>query len=301
MSLTGVIVARYKRHADVRDASGERVLCQTRGRKLAPVVGDEVHWERQDDGTGVVTAILPRRTELARTNSRGNREVIAANLTQLIVTTAAQPAPDWPVVDRYLAAARLLRIPAAVVFNKTDLESDAEPVNASVLTDYERAGYPVLRTSVTADSGLDGLTAVLAGQRSALVGQSGVGKSSLMNALTGRDVQSVGRLSAKGNHGRHTTSTSVLHELPSGGELVDSPGVRAYTPHITDAAELHHGFAEFANLIGSCRFSDCGHEEEPDCAIRKAVSDSRISRRRYDSYRKLLALTRTLMTGRRPR
>jgi ribosome biogenesis GTPase / thiamine phosphate phosphatase len=300
MSLTGLVVARYRKHVDVRDAEGQRHLCQTLGRRLSPVAGDEVEWTLQDDGTGIVTAIKPRRTELTRTDSRGNREVIVANLTSLVVVTAARPAPDWSVVDRYLAAARLMNLPAVIVYNKTDLEPADPEATRRCLSDYERIGYPVFRTSTITATGVAALAGVMSGERCALVGQSGVGKSSLTNALTGQSLQSVGGLSAKGDHGRHTTTTSVLHELPGGGELVDSPGVRAYTPHISNVPDLHFGFAEFAVLTGQCRFADCRHVEEPDCAIRAAVASGDISRRRYESYLNLLAIVERL-ADRRPR
>lgn len=294
MSLPGVVVARYRKHVEVRDADARRHLCQTLGRKLSPVVGDEVTWSFQEDGTGIVTAVKPRRSELARTDSRGNREVIVANLTCLVVVTAARPAPDWPVVDRYLAAAQLMHTPALIVYNKTDLEPDDPQSTHQCLADYERIGYRLFRTSTITDTGIAPLAEAMAGKRCALVGQSGVGKSSLTNALIGLSVQSTGQLSAKGDHGRHTTSTSVLHELPGGGELVDSPGVRAYTPHISKASDLHFGFLELAELTGQCRFANCRHIEEPACAIRAAVADGRISHRRYESYLKLLGVIEKL-------
>src|SRR5690606_10721674 len=135
--------------------------------------------------------------------------------------------------------------------------------------------------------GLDGLADALQQDRSALVGQSGVGKSSLLNALLGDLVQDTGELTGKGGQGRHTTSSAVLHRLANGAELVDSPGVRAYAPYIEDPARLQHGFREFRELIGLCRFDNCRHLAEPDCAVKAAVDRGEICRRRYESYVRL--------------
>lgn len=296
MSRSGVIVARYRRHVTVECPDGRRWRCQTRGRRLSPLIGDDVHWLRESDETGIVTAVLPRRCELTRTDSRGRREIVAANLSQLLVIAAPEPSPDWFVVDRYLAAAELMRISAAVVYNKIDLSA----ARSETLADYRGIGYHVFLTSASERRGLDALAAIMAGQRSAMVGQSGVGKSSLINALIDDVVQDVGKLTGKGAHGRHTTTTAVMHRLANGGELIDSPGVRAYTPYIENPGDLDQGFAEFGNLPGRCRFTDCRHLEEPDCAVKTAVAEGRISERRYRSYRKLHALAESLSAKRAP-
>src|SRR5690606_8595359 len=152
---------------------------------------------------------------------------------------------------------------------------------------YRRAGYAVSMTSAVEGRGVDALAEALRNERSALVGQSGVGKSSLLNALLGQPVQDVGDLTGKGGQGRHTTSSAVLQRLENGGGLVDWPGVRAYAPYIEDPAALQHGFREFRQRLGRCRFDNCRHLAEPGCEIKAAIERGKICERRYESYTRL--------------
>lgn len=294
MSRRGLVVARHRRHVAVEDADGTRHLCRPARRGLHPLVGDHVEWQPASDGGGVVTKRLERRSLLTRIDSRGRCELVAANLTQLVVVAAAAPPPDWLVVDRYLVAATLGGLAGHLVMNKTDL-GEARPAH---LDCYQRAGYALHETSAVEGYGLAGLAAALHGHRSAIVGQSGVGKSSLMNALLGDSVQKIGELAGGGAHGRHTTSGAVLQRLPGGGELVDAPGVRAYAPYIEDAAAIQHGFPELAEYIGQCRFADCRHLAEPGCAVKAAVDAGRICARRYESYERLYGLIETMRARR---
>lgn len=290
----GIVVERHRRHVTVEDETGRRWLCQTNRRSLQPLIGDDVEWREAEDGTGVVTQLLERRTTLSRIDSRGRCELVAANLTRLIAVAAHAPVPDWLVVDHYLVAAELAGLTGALVLNKADL-AEAPPPHVEC---YRRAGYPVFQTSAATGVGLEALAAALRGQRAVFVGQSGVGKSSLLNALLGENVQSVGRLTGKGAHGRHTTSSAVLHRLPGGGEVIDAPGVRGYAPYIADPAELQHGFREFGQYVGQCRFDNCRHLAEPGCAVKAAVDAGRICRRRYESYERLFALITSLRSKR---
>jgi ribosome biogenesis GTPase len=293
-STTGTVVARYKRHCLVQQKPDERVSCQIQRRSLKPVVGDSVEWQREADDTGTVTAVLPRRTELTRIDNRGRPEIVAANVTDLVIVLAADPPPDWFLLDRYLAAAELGQLGAVIVFNKSDL-----PIpTPSELGDYEQLGYVSHRTSARSRGGLVTLADTLRGKRSVMIGQSGVGKSSLLNALVGEASQSVGALSEKSGQGRHTTSTAVLYSLPGGGELIDSPGVRDYAPYIADPRAVTGGFREFQPLTPTCRFQDCRHLSEPNCAVKRAVMEGRIAQRRYASYRRLYELSESLQAGR---
>ena len=275
---------RHRRHVVVESDDGQRVSCKSRKRSLGPLVGDRVAWQLEADGTGIVNEIVDRRSTLNRIDSRGKPEPIAANLSQLIVVTAAVPNPDWSLLDRYLVGAETQHLKALIVFNKTDLLPQP-PVE---LQTYRKIGYSVFATSAKRGDGLVELAQAMRGERSAMVGQSGVGKSSLINALLGETRQSVGALTEKGRQGRHTTTSTALYRLAGGAELVDSPGVRSYAPYLEDPRDLAFGFKEFQAQLGQCRFDNCRHMAEPDCAIKLACERGAIDTRRYESYATLL-------------
>ena len=287
MSESGLVVARFRSHALVEDPASEVVDCRLLGRRLRPVVGDNVEWRREPDGTCIVQAVQPRDSTLRRLDFRGRPEVIAANLSQLIMVLAPHPPPDWFLLDRYLCAAELAGLKAVIAYNKMDLVDRAP----KALEIYRKVGYTVVVTSALEKTGLDLVEHVLGGERSALIGQSGVGKSSLFNELLGENVQRVGQLSGKLLQGRHTTTTSVLHRHPDGGEIIDSPGVRNYVPYIERPGDVQLGFREFVSRRDGCRFDDCTHRAEPDCAIKSALEDGAIDRERYENYGKLYELT----------
>jgi ribosome biogenesis GTPase len=293
--LKGTVVAKYRRHCLVESSDGRRISCQIGRRSLRPIVGDIVEWRPDDDDSGVLTAIEARQSELARIDARGKREIVAANITQLIVIIAPDPAPDWFLVDRYFATAELGRLGAILVLNKVDLVTAQPPE----IHDYATLGYPTYSTSARDVATLEPLATEMRDHRSVLIGQSGVGKSSLMNALIGDAVQSVGALSAKSGQGRHTTTTSVLYACPQGGELIDSPGVRDFAPYIDDPRTVMHGYRELARIAMGCRFPDCSHRVEPDCAVKAAVDAGDVCFRRYESYLRLYELTESLHASRR--
>ena len=287
MAETGLVVARFRRHALVEDHTGDVYDCQIQGRRLRPVVGDNVEWRREPDGTCIVQAVGPRDSTLRRLDSRGRPEAVAANLSQLIVVLAPQPEPDWFLLDRYLCAAELAGLKAVIAFNKMDLVENAP----DTLEIYRRIEYRVVLTSAVEKTGLDELEQVFGTERGTLIGQSGVGKSSLFNELLGEAVQRVGRLSGRLLQGRHTTTTSVLHRHPDGGELIDSPGVRNYAPHIDRPADVQLGFREFVARRDQCRFDDCTHRAEPDCAVKAALREGIIYGGRYENYNRLYEQT----------
>jgi ribosome biogenesis GTPase len=262
------------------------------GRRLRPVCGDWVTWQRPvDDSDGLVTRIDPRKTELARPSRRGDREVLAANLSQVIVVAAPRPPPDPFLVDRYLAAAEMMGTAACIAYNKTDLD----PAGLSMdLAEFEALGYPVLRVSARDNTGMDELRHRLEAHTSILVGHSGVGKSSIINTLLPDADLRTAALSAATGEGRHTTTASVLHRLPTGGELIDSPGVRDYAPPPIPVRNVSAGFREIAARQARCRFSNCLHLEEPGCAVKEAVQTDEMSARRYESYRRLVRLMEKL-------
>jgi ribosome biogenesis GTPase len=289
---SGCVVESYGRRVVVARSPADRVTCKLRGRKLEVVVGDGVRIEPdRPDGDWTVTERLPRRNVLRRSDSRGMDESIAANLDQVAVVIAPRPPSDPYVADRYLAGAAYAGIEALLVVNKQDLPSPERELD--FVAPLERAGLTAYRVSARTGAGLDGLRAALSGRRTLFAGQSGVGKSSLFNALSGSDIRSTRTLSDASGEGRHTTVSSAILMLPW-GELVDSPGVRDYAPPIVPLRSVQDGYTEIARLAESCRFQDCLHQREPDCAVRAAVDAGTVTERRYESYRRLLNLVRQL-------
>lgn len=286
-----VIIATFSRRMRLRLADGGEVEARIKGKRLKPVCGDRVIAEPIDDESDwLITEILPRDNSLNRPNMRGQTEILAANVDLLIVVAAASPVPDWYIVDRYLCAAEAMRIAAAVVFNKTDLAEKRDKI-ASELQDYEHIAYPVLSCSAKNEQTLDAVDALIEKKTAIIVGQSGVGKSSIINRLLGGEQQRTAEISNKTREGRHTTVNSMMLTLPGGGQVIDSPGVRDYAPALQSATDVIQGFREIENAGHDCRFANCRHLREPGCAVKDAVESEKISARRYESYRRLLALT----------
>lgn len=288
----GRVVASYGQRLVVEDAAGQRHPAFVARRGLRLVCGDRVRWLAADEaGDRAVVERLPRHAELTRPDSRGRGEVLAANITQLVVVCAPRPGPDPYIIDRYLAAAEVMDVAAAIVCNKADLP---ESVPAGLLEEFVALGYPVLQASAAAGSGLEALRACLAGHCSILVGQSGVGKSSLLNALVPDLELDTADISRATGEGRHRTTATTLHALPGGGELLDSPGVRDFAPALDDPRLAALGFREIVAAAGDCRFANCRHMREPGCAVKAGVESGAIAPRRYESYRRLLRLTEDL-------
>ena len=289
---TGCVVEAYGRRVVVARSGGDRLSCKVRGRSLEVVAGDlvRVSLEASDDEWTVIER-LPRRNVLCRSDSRGRAESIAANLDQLGVVVAPRPACDPFIVDRYLAGASYAGIATLLVVNKQDLPAGSGDL--SFVEPLRAIGIPVVAVSAHAGTGLDALIAALSGQRTMLAGQSGVGKSSLLNALAGEALRATGALSASSGEGRHTTVSSAILHVPW-GELADSPGVRDYAPPVVPLPDVQTGFIEITALARGCRFQDCLHSREPQCAVQAAVAAGQIDARRYESYRRLLNLTRQL-------
>jgi ribosome biogenesis GTPase len=281
---TGLVTACFGNRGHLDSGDGERRRYILKGRRLRAVCGDRVHWEQQSQGTELlVTAVLERDNLLERPDSRAKSEPLAANLSRLVVVLAQEPEADFYIADRYLCAAELLPAAAVVVWNKTDLGAATPPE----LIVYRRLGYPVIETSVKSNQGIAELSDQLEEGISMLAGQSGVGKSSLINMLVPAAEVSVGELSAASGEGKHTTTASMMHTLQNGGRLIDTPGVREFAPVISDTASIQYGYREIAQLADKCRFSNCQHLREPDCAVKAALGSDALSAQRYDSYKRL--------------
>lgn len=286
----GLVVVRHGANLAVEDAAGRVHHCLARQNIGDPVCGDRVVWQEAAPGQGVVTALLPRHSVLSRPDYGGQDKPLAANLTRLMVLLAPRPEPSEYLLDQYLVAAELMGVEALVAFNKLDLlDGDGLAAFRGRFAHYAAIGYPGVWLSLKSGRGLAELTALLEGETSILVGQSGVGKSSLVKALLpDRDVQ-IGRLSRATGLGRHTTSATTCYRLPCGGRLIDSPGVRSFRLGAIGLAELERGFRELAGLSAGCQFADCRHDQEPGCAIKRAVEDGRVHPQRLANFHHLAA------------
>lgn len=286
----GQVIAHFGVTVEVEDAEGRVFRCYRRANLPSLVTGDHIVWRSGADDQGVIVALLPRKSELCRPDTRGQLKPVAANVDQLVITFAPLPEPHGNLIDRYLIAAEHAGIEPLLLLNKADLigEGDSTRLDALLKT-YRTLGYQVLEVSARNGLGLEELQGNLDGRVSVFVGQSGVGKSSLVNGLLPDAGTRVGELSEATGKGTHTTTTARLFHFPAGGDLIDSPGIREFgLGHVT-REDIEDGFIEMRALFGTCRFRDCRHDREPGCALLTAVDDGRILPQRMDSYRHILA------------
>lgn len=298
VEFTARVVESFGRRAIVRTADGERLPAELFGKRLAIVCGDEVHVRMPrpvaaaaGDGPRIVS-VQPRRTLLQRTDSRGRNEPLASNLTLLAIVVAPEPQTDPYMVDRYLAGAAYAHIDGAIIVNKSDLS--ASSTLAESIEEYRRAGYPVLTVSALNSQAIDDLRTFLKGKTTMFAGQSGVGKSTLTNALIPDLERQTRTLSDSTGEGRHTTVSTALFRLPGGGELIDSPGVRDFAPALVSDALVQRGWPEIVAAAPHCRFANCLHLREPGCAVIAGIDAGTVSARRYESYKRLLNIMRDL-------
>jgi ribosome biogenesis GTPase / thiamine phosphate phosphatase len=284
----GRVVVRHGASLAVEDALGQVHHCQTRRNIGHPVCGDRVIWQPAEAGAGVVVALQPRDTELSRPDYSGRDKALAANISLIVIVIATRPEPSGYLVDQYLVAAELIGVDAVIAVNKMDLLPPQERNGfLQAYAHYAKIGCPVLPVSVKDAPGLDSLLPHLTDRTAILVGQSGVGKSSLINALLPDQELQIGRLSDATGLGRHTTSAATCYRVGDRGHLIDSPGVRSFRLGDIARADLERGFREFAPHLGRCRFADCSHRHEPDCAIRAAVGAGDIAPQRLENFHHL--------------
>jgi ribosome biogenesis GTPase len=285
---SGVVLASYGRGVLVQ--SGDVALnCALKGRKQRIVCGDWVHWASApaDDGP-TVESVEPRRNLLERIDARGRAEPVASNIDRLAIVVAPEPDPDWFLADRYWAGARLKDIDALIIVNKADLGTETLQTELRV---YRELTLPCREVSALTGAGMADLRAALAQGATLMVGQSGVGKSSLVNALVPDAAAQTAELT-RDVEGRHTTTTARRYRFGSQADaaVIDAPGVRDFAPPASLARAAERGFIEIHRLAANCRFNDCRHLEEPGCAVRSAVLTERVAARRYESYRRLYRL-----------
>ena len=278
----GVVITRYGQRQLVESTSGH--LFQSTGRKNIglSVAGDEVLFQSAGGDEGIVTAIYPRKNELKRQG-----RLIAANVDQLWLVVAIEPHYEFELIDRYLILAENSNLPINIVVNKIELEQNNNQLSFD-FSHYEKLGYQVHFLSVKNNTNLETFKKQLVNKKHIFLGQSGVGKSSLINSLIPDLELRVNEISKKSKLGKHTTTNTTIYHIPTGGDLIDSPGIREFQLDDLSEKQIVNGYREFKSLLGQCRFRNCRHIDEPNCAVKNAVELGEIHPSRYDSYLNIL-------------
>jgi len=286
----GLVITNFGKRVLVEDEEGQLHNCAVRQHLGKLVAGDEVLWQPDiEPNTGVVVKAQPRRHELSRPGFRGQTRMVAANIDQIGIVAPVEPGVHPDMIDRYLVAAHQLNLPAIIILNKIDLlqsDEDWESI-AELLLPYDELEIPIYPVSTITGEGMEALAEAMQNKNSVFVGLSGAGKSSLIKGLIPDIEIKTNELSEKTGLGKHTTTNSILYHLPEGGNLIDSPGVRQFTPHPCPLEELEQAYPDFYPFLGQCKFHNCTHTVEPGCAIRQAVEEEEIVESRYHSFQRL--------------
>ncbi len=285
----GQVIAHFGTQVLVEGADMARTRCYMRTNLGGLVTGDNIVWRMGQEGHGVVVAKLERQSEIQRPNMYGELKSVAANIDYMVIVVAPEPHAHRNLIDRYLVAAEMSQIEPVLCLNKIDLLNEDNQAHFELLIqDYESIGYRFVQASAKQEDGLEALKGMLKDRISVFVGQSGVGKSSIIQTLLPDEDIRVGALSAQSRKGRHTTTTATLFHFPSGGDLIDSPGIREFGLWHMTAEEVLEGFPEFRDHIGRCKFRDCKHDAEPGCAIKHALESGVISPGRFASFQQIV-------------
>ena len=288
---SGLVITNFGKKVLIETPDGSKYKCSIRQHLGKLAAGDQVLWQTdQEPFTGVINQLQERKTLLSRPGFRGEIRMIAANISLIGIVVPILPGIHPDMIDRYLVASEQIGIPSFIILNKIDLVEEEEHWEAieEILQPYNDLKIPIILTSSYKDHGLDDLQNMLINQTSVFVGASGAGKSSLINALIPDLEIRVGELSEATGLGSHTTSNSILYHLPTGGDLIDSPGVRQFTPKPCSLSELEQHYHDFEPFLDRCKFNNCSHTHEPGCEITKAVENDQISAQRLNSFHRLL-------------
>ena len=279
---SGKVITRYGQRQLVENEQGRVFQSVSRQNIGLSVAGDRVLFQKTKHDEAIVTAIYPRDSELKRQG-----KLIAANIDQLWLVVALEPHYEFELIDRYLIMAENSKLPIGIIVNKIELSSDEKSTTKDFLN-YKSLGYDVHFVSVKNQTNLDSFKEKLVNKSHIFLGQSGVGKSSLINSLIPDLELRVSEISNKSKLGKHTTTNTTIYHIPSGGDLIDSPGVREFQLENLTELEIKSGFKEFKALSNECRFRDCRHINEPNCAVKDSLDQGKISNSRYQSYLNIL-------------
>ncbi|OOF00590.1 ribosome small subunit-dependent GTPase [Salinivibrio sp. MA351] len=293
-SREGRVITRFGQHADIEDPqTGKIHRCNLRRSVGSLVTGDRVIWrpgkEALEGFAGVVEAVHDRMSVLTRPDYYDGVKPVAANIDQVVIVAAILPELSLNIIDRYLIACEVLNIAPLIVVNKVDLlDDDGREMVETLLDIYRDIGYPLVMVSADSGEGMSTLVEQLDQHVSVFVGQSGVGKSSLVNTLLPDVHAQTHQVSENSGLGQHTTTAARLYHFAQGGDLIDSPGVREFGLWHLEPEQIAHGFVEFREYLGGCKFRDCKHGDDPGCLLRQAVEDGHISVERFDSYHRII-------------
>lgn len=284
----GLVIGHRGKGLLVEDKHNKVFLCHTRRRLGSVTVGDRVIWKAESGNTAVVESILPRQSLLSRPAARDKQRPFAANIDTMYIVSAPEPTPDFLLIDQCIVMCEHNSIAPHLILNKIDIatKQQLDSLNQAFQV-YSDIGYSVFQTSADTGQGIKQLEATLNHHVSILTGQSGVGKSSLTSTLLPQREIRIGGLSEASGHGKHTTTAATLYHLPTGGDLIDSPGLAVFGLAGISQQQLAWGYREFHEYIEQCRFNDCQHHQDKDCAVANAVNTGNINQGRYQRYLKL--------------